>query len=131
MPLDTDLIRKWAKLDSVKKALEFKLAQINNQMTDIEGPILENMASTEISSIKMDGKTVYVHTSYFAEVSSRAEAKDAIKAAGFDNLVSENYNANSLSALVREFRNEGKELPKAFAGVIKIGERNGLRSRKA
>ena len=131
MPLDTEAIKKWTKLANVKEALEFKLAQINKQMGDIEGPILENMATAETDSVKINGRTVFVHTSYYAEVSSRAAAKDALKKAGYDHLVAENYNANSLSALVREFRNEGKDLPEAFTGVIKIGERNNLRSRKA
>ena len=129
--LNTSLLQKWIRLTNIKDALTAKLKQIGEEMADIENPILENLATEGIDSVKLNGRTVFAHTTPYASFEDRELATAAIKMAGYDSVVKENFNANTLSALVRELIKEGKGLPKEFEGVIKINSRIQLRSNRS
>ena len=108
-----DLAQEFATLNELKKDLTSSLDEVKTKMSDIEAQIAEQMLYEnprirvkigEKSGGQPIFRTVHVSTTVRATHNGDKEALvEGMKAAGLDDMISETYNANTLSAFVRGF----------------------------
>ena len=128
------------ELDEEKKALKARMDALNDNMDTIKGKLLSVFESYGVNSIHVNGATVYLSQQISAKVrGDRAAAVVAIKAWAPD-CVTENFNLNTVSALLREAMKEGgftdpknmaAELPSAVAECIAVDAWYDIRIRKS
>lgn len=121
--MNVDLMKRWMALKDWRDELNQKMREVEADMTSLEAQILDGMAEEGIDSIKINGKNLHIRRRIFASVHDKELAVEALKEAGYGDLVKEGFNTNQLSALLNEFENEGKPLPECFNGVIEPFEK--------
>lgn len=108
-------VKKYAELYARKKELESELENVNKEMSEMEPGIIEyfNDMGQDKVSFKDLGLTVYIRQSIRASIDPerREELAAILKDSDYTYLVKEDFNLNSLYALVREFENNGEEMP--------------------
>ncbi len=127
-------VREFAELEKEKKKLEYELEKVKKRISAISPNIMDQFADNGIKNLNVDGRTIFIERKIWAKISdekTKEEAIEAIKDAGYKILVSEGYNSQQLSSLLREFDKNGKDLPEQFKGVIEASEVFKLKSRKA
>ena len=130
--LDLKEVRAYALVVAEIKATKEALKKLEDKRRELEAPLMDQLLLSGIQSIPVihKGKRHNVHLK--TRIDAKAKDGDrpavtaAMKRAGLGDLVSEGYNANSLSAWVRERLASGKALPPTLAGVIDINERTEL-----
>lgn len=120
----TDDLKKLLGLNAQKEALEQQLKEINQERDRITGHVLERWSTDGVSSMKVDGKTVYLRRSVYARVLDREHVADALRAAGLDSMLTPN--TNTLSAWLREKEEQGEPLPPSLDGIVGMYERFAL-----
>jgi len=128
--LNTEYLKKFVELEKRKIELETEINKVKGEILLLEPHIIDNLATEGIKNITVDGRTIFTKENFFAVVSSKEEAIEALRKAGYGDMINEGYNTNKLSALIREMKNENQELPEAFENRIKIGSKFVLRSNK-
>lgn len=97
-------MKKFTALENLSSILADLKKSIDGQAKDIEDSLIQEMADNGISSMKIDGKTVYMSATMWA--SSRAGMSDqlieALKECGLGHVVKESVNTQTLSAICRE-----------------------------
>jgi hypothetical protein len=130
--MNTAALRKFAKLQFVKKKLKNKLKEIQNQIDKMEPAMLDHLADNEVDKVSLKGGTMLeVKTLIWAKcLSDKKSVIKAIRDAGEGWMIDEGYSAMTLSKYLRELNEQGKPLPKEFKGVIKANPVNNLIARK-
>ena len=99
------MAHRYVQLHGLKKQLEGMAKAIGQSLDELEQPLIEAMVADELPSMRIDERTLFLHSILRSSVvGGSEEAVSMIK--GFDEtnyLVKETVNANSLSAWVREF----------------------------
>ena len=102
-------------LEQEKKALEEELM-----------PFFEKGLQTVRVRIEMNGKkttkTIYLHQQLWATLKERVPMQERIRAlreAGLEEFVNEQYHSSSLSAYFRELDAEGEDLPEPLKDIFK------------
>lgn len=144
----TEMAKYFAELDAEERDLKSRLKEVKDKKEALEENLLEKMAEDGVPrmaiNINYDGKeqtrTLYTHKQLWAGYNDDKQALiDALKQASLDDMVSEGYNTQTLSAYVRQFDPDGtmdteelrKQLPTQLQSVIKLSEKFSLRTRKA
>lgn len=140
---DFEKAQRVAEIDSEIQRLENQIDNLKDERKEIEQELLESFQEKGISNISVNGRTIYIHSQYWAGYkNSREEAVKALKRAGLEEYVRENYNTHSLSAYIREliadYEDEKDEpvsepeavLPPDLKDEIKVTEKIQLRSRR-
>jgi len=128
--LDTERMQKFVELEQKKKQLEWDLQRIKDEMTAVETDIIDDLIDNDVDKVSVRGRLLYPKRQVVANVHNKQAAIEAIKKAGLTEYVGESYNANQISAYLRECDAEGRELPEEFRGIIepyekvKLGIRN-------
>lgn len=130
--VDTNLVRRYKELRLAEKAADAEKAAIKDEADKLEGQLIEMFTDAGVPSISLDGKTIFLHRSTFAQRLPGIDADDvkaALRAAGAGDLIGETVNANTLSAYVRELCDEdgGPGLPEPLREVLELGERFAVR----
>ncbi|HKL42083.1 MAG TPA: hypothetical protein VJ962_05860 [Clostridia bacterium] len=138
-----NLAEKYAILDKEKRELKDQLDEIKEEMNKVEEKLLKFFEKKGISNINIAGRTVYIHRQLWAGYKNNMEqAVVALKKAGLNDYVRENFNTHSLSAYFREVYRDREEesegvidpeeiLDPDLKEEIKLSERVQLRSRKS
>ena len=130
---------RFAELYNRKRDLDAEVKRVEEEMKVLEGPLMEQFASDGISSVKIGGQTVYLHSQLWAKLivrdgedrdAAKERALNALKAAQLEDFVEESYNSNRLSAYLRELKQQGKPMPEEFEGAIEGITQFSLRARK-
>lgn len=109
--ISVTLLRGYVSLSKEAETLTAQLDEITRQMSEKEPVLREQFAMAGVQRTTLDGRTVYMHRSTYAGLApdiDKAQAIEALKKAGYTQYVSEGYNSNSLSALLREFDKAGE-----------------------
>jgi predicted nuclease with TOPRIM domain len=121
-------------LKDLKHELEAELKELNGQIEDRDFKLSELMAETETQNFTRSGVmfSLVTKTRASAVAGVKEELYAALKKEGFGSLVYETVNANSLSAFVKERREEnGDKLPAWLDGLVKVFEQTTVGVRKA
>ena len=133
IPLDK--LRRYRELRDAAAASESEAKAIKEAAALLEIELVEAFTEAGTQSVNLDGKTIYLHRSTFAQRKAGFDSEDikvALRACGAAELVTETVNANTLSAWVRELveaaeDGRGPGLPEAAAEVLELGERYAVR----
>lgn len=148
--MDMDAYIGYAVLEDEERALKARLKEIGEQRRQLEEHLLDDMADNGLAKLTVrvgfdDGgqpvmKTLYMRRQLWAGHQGDKQAlMEALKHAGYQDLVGETVNTNTLSALIRELDPDNnrspediiKALPPELHTTIKVTEKVELRSRKA
>lgn len=112
-----ELAEQYAMLDERKRELDNQLNDVKEKMKEVEDELLTFFEKKGISNISIAGKTLYLHRQLWAGYKNDMDnAVEALKKAGLNDYVRENFNTHSLSAYFRELYREREEEAK---GIIK------------
>lgn len=118
--MNTAELKEFVALEKEKATLKARLKVIESRLTELDESIAAQFVSDGVQSMRIDGRTVYLHRDIYA--SAKDGARDAVVAALRDcdlgQYVKEDYNANSLTAYVREMVREAEEQARTENRVI-------------
>jgi hypothetical protein len=130
--VDTALVRRYKELREAEKAADAEKSAIKEEADALEGRLIEMFSDAGVPSISLDGKTIYLHRSTYAQRLPGVDTDDvkaALREAGAGDLIKESINANTLSAYVRELLDvdDAPGLPEPLQGILELGERFAVR----
>ena len=122
------------ELRETKKRLEDEIKAVGLEIDRVDADLAQHMADAETQNFTRNG-TMFCLTST-TRASATAGRKDelfeALREAGYGDLVYETVNANSLSAFVKEQTTEnGDNLPQWLDGLVTVFEKTTVGVRKA
>ena len=122
------------ELKEAKKRLEDELKAVGFEIDHVDADLAQRMVDTETQNFTRNG-TMFCLTNT-TRASATAGRKDelfeALREAGYGDLVYETVNANSLSAFVKEQTTEnGDTLPQWLDGLVTVFEKTTVGVRKA
>ena len=122
------------ELKETKKRMEDELKVVGLEIDRVDGVLAQRMADTETQNFTRNG-TMFCLTSTTrasATAGRKEELFEALREAGYGDLVYETVNANSLSAFVKEQTSEnGDALPQWLNGLVTVFEKTTVGVRKA
>ena len=122
------------ELRETKKCLEDELKAVGLEIDRVDTSLAQRMSDTETQNFTRNG-TMFCLTSTTrasAAAGHKDELFEALREAGFGDLVYETVNANSLSAFVKEQTTEnGDALPQWLDGLVTVFEKTTVGVRKA
>lgn len=138
-------LAEYARLDARKQELKSELEHVQRELTELEASLLPEMAESGIQNMKVsDGngghRTVYMNRQIWAGHNGDKQALcQALKEAGLEEYVQPTFNAQQLSAWVREFDPDKnltedeilKQVPSNVAQYLKVSERFALKTKKS
>ena len=104
--------------------LEVQLREAKHERDLIEERLLEEFGEKGIQSVKVkDVGTIYVFSKVSASLpENKEDAYAALRAEGLSDLIKEVVNPSTLSAYVKECREDGGDLPLGLQPHIKVTE---------
>ena len=122
------------ELKKTKKCLEEELKAVGVEIDRVDADLARRMVDTETQNFTRNGTMFFLTNT--TRASAVAERKDelfeALREAGYDALIYETVNANSLSAFVKEQTAEnGDALPQWLDGLVTVFEKTTVGVRKA
>lgn len=104
---EATLLEQYVAAVKHKNALQAQAKQASEDARELEAALLEEFARENVrAKVTPDGSNVHIIRKVYARpaggVANRPVAAAALKAAGLDDFVHEDFNVNSLSALFRE-----------------------------
>jgi len=137
--LNTKLIAKFARLYLARKKLKEKATQINKELENMQGPLLDHIIDEGLNKVSFPGGITvsidkkiwpkYLAKDEFGQTDKHAIAT-ALKEAGLNEYVEEGYNTNSIAAYLRELDRDKTNLPEALKGIIEPNSVNKLVAKK-
>lgn len=129
-----DLADQLKTLREDKRNLEERLKKVNAAIDEVDYQLSEAMAASETQNFTRAGTMFYLtSTTRASAIAGQKEALfDALRGAGYENLIQETVNANSLSAFVREQIAENSDaLPGWLDGLVNVFEKTTVGVRNA
>lgn len=125
-------LRRYLELRGEQAIAEAEGKAIKDEANLLEGELVEAFSEAQMQNVNLDGKTVYLHRSTFAQRKAGVETEDlkaGLRAAGADDLITETVNAQTLSAYVRELTedDDAPGLPEPLVDLLELGERYAIR----
>jgi len=122
------------ELKDTKKRLEDDLKAVGFDIDRVDADLAKRMIDAETQNFTRNG-TMFCLTNT-TRASATAGRKDelfeALRAAGYGDLIYETVNANSLSAFVKEQTTENRDaLPEWLTGLVTVFEKTTVGVRKA
>ncbi|HML68264.1 MAG TPA: hypothetical protein PKA81_07680 [Clostridia bacterium] len=122
------------ELKDTKKRLEDELKAVGLEIDRVDAALAEQMIATETQNFTRNGTMFCLTSTTRASMTAgrKEELFDALRTAGYGDLVYETVNANSLSAFVKEQTTEnGDTLPEWLNGLVTVFEKTTVGVRKA
>ena len=122
------------ELKETKKYAEQELKEITEEIDRVDAALAERMISMETQNFTRNGTMFCLTNTTRASASAgrKEELFEALRAAGYGDLVHETVNANSLSAFVKEQTTENSDnLPEWLDGLVTVFEKTTVGVRKA
>jgi hypothetical protein len=125
----SELAAQFAELVKRKERVETEDKDIKVQISRIEEQLIEAMADEGVQNFKlMDGPTLYRRVDRFygpAEGVSKEELISVLAAYPQTmDLVSPNYNTNSLRARMKEIEANGEQIPEELVSKLNVFEKH-------
>jgi len=126
-------VARFVALEKRKRDLDRELREVKGELATLEVDLLDWFERNGVKNMGVQGMLVYVHQQLWAAPADGdyERACLALRAAGLDDFVREQFNIHQVSAWVRERAKAGEELPPSFTGNIDVREQFTLRARRA
>jgi hypothetical protein len=122
------------ELKETKNRLEDELKAVGLEIDRVDAALAQRMADTETQNFTRNGTMFCLTNTTRASATAgrKDDLFDALRAAGYGDLVYETVNANSLSAFVKEQTTEnGDTLPQWLDGLVTVFEKTTVGVRKS
>ena len=122
------------ELKETKKRLEDDLKAVGFDIDRVDADLAKRMIDAETQNFTRNGTMFCLTNSVRASATAgrKEELFEALRAAGYGDLVYETVNANSLSAFVKEQTTENRDaLPEWLTGLVTVFEKTTVGVRKA
>ena len=136
--MNMDVVRRFAELTAEKKKTEDRLRAIKDEMGALEPAVLSELVENQVDRMPMttddgDRITIFIHKQAWARPidGDKGAVVRTLKRCGLSDLVSESYNANSLSAYVRERLADGQSLQPTLKKVLRVDEVTSIRGKRS
>lgn len=119
--MDTDLLRKYVADKAELDQLEAQAKRLKAALRLAEQDVLQELSHAGAQRISLDGKTLYVRQELYASVKKGVDPDEAMKVlddldlSGFHK---ERITLQSVSAWIREQRQNDEEIPEAIKAVF-------------
>ena len=128
-------LKRFVALQAELRELEAKVKAVKEELANLEPAVLTYFENMGIQRLTVDGYTVYVRRQLWAskrpEVSWE-EACDAMLVYGLDEYVGPRFNAQQVSAWVREREQDGlPPVPPELEHVLTVTEKYTVQCQKA
>lgn len=124
MPLNMEKLRKFARLHRKLEKVKRVEAKLKRQIKELEEPLIQHMADEQTDKVNVGPEmNVKITSLLFAKYPNPQAAMDALKDAGHEDMISENFDRGRLNALIREYAEMGEPLPDCFEGRIVANEK--------
>ena len=122
--MKVELIKTYLNFDRQRKKLELQVKDLKEKLAKLMPKVEEELLQAGVDSLKLDGASVGTRSQLWAKPKNGdyEKACEALRKAGLDDFVRERFNTNTLSAYVRELRDNDQPLPESFVGVIEVSE---------
>lgn len=127
-------LKEFVDLEKRRRVLEAELAVVKKQAGDLEPVLREQFAVSGVQNMKLDGLTVSLRRSVYPKYRDgfgRSDVIEALKLDGLSDLLKEDYNTSSFTALVRDIESSGGPWPQNLVRVVEVSEQYELRTLKA
>lgn len=127
---EKDLLYKLKELIDLYDDIKIQsdnLDETKSKFYSLEQECFSLMQQTGISNITIDGRNMFMRIDRFAQVMDKPRLHKWLRENGYADLLVENVNSQTLSAVMRELEDEGGDLPE----YIKLIRKNKIGVRKA
>ena len=121
------LAAEMVALDAKIKEAARVVDELKDVRAALEEQLLEQFAESGTQSVKVNGRTVGMRRDVYAKILDPERLHDALRAAGFGDLIQPKVDSTKLSALVREFDRGEVECPAELAEVVTASEKFSIR----
>jgi hypothetical protein len=128
-----ELQKRYVALMDRRKELERELENVKEDMTRIEGPIIDQMLENGMQRVTLDGRTLSIRTERwpkFRPGMGQEQLQVALRECGLSYLIKETVNSNSLRSAMIEAQDNGG-IPEALSAVSELTEQRKLSATKA
>lgn len=130
--LDIAKVRRYRELRAAQSASEAEGKAMKEEADKLEAELVEMFAEAGLQNLNVDGKTIYLHRSTYAQWQAGLEQDDKLellRRAGAGDLIKDTVNAQTLNAYVRELVDvdDAPGLPEPLRDVLELGERFAVR----
>ena len=121
-------------LQEEKKSLEANAKALGAEIADLDNQLSDAMAEAELDRFSRGGCTFYLKSRLFASPAAGRKEKmmQALKDHGFDTLVVETVNVNTLASFLKEQREAtGEDIPAWLEGIVNTYDKVSVGIRKS
>lgn len=128
--IDHEMLEEFASLKLRVRELDAEKRDLNQRISRLEPRLLEQFEETGTRNIGVAGVgTVFLNRTGWARVKKAGEktteaekrrAIEALKAAGLEQYIGEDFSISKISALFREMDKAGESLPPELDGAIEF-----------
>lgn len=125
-------LKQYLDLSEQRRELKATLDKVEHAMSELEQPIIDHMAEEGMSKITIDDRTVSIRVERWPKYlpgMGPQERIDALRACGWDYMVQEAVNTQSLRSRMIEAA-DADGIPKELAAVVELSEIPKLSVRK-
>ena len=117
-------LKRYLKLRDKEVELKAKLSEVQDEKGEVQKNILSYYERQGITSLTVDGKTMYVNRQLWARTAgAMPDVVAALEAVGMGTLVKQTVSTQSLSSYCRELDDENKPIPDPLAEFVKVYEK--------
>lgn len=122
---DLEDLKKFVSLTKQKKSMEEELKDIQSELDRLESLLISFFEEQGIQKISVDGRTVYIRRQLWMkqnEGTDKQAACNALKQAGLEDFVKENFNVQTISSYARELDQQGEKIPTSLKKYFNVDE---------
>ncbi len=129
-------MRWFAQLSLAKRDADDRLDAIKAKIAELEPHLLEEMAMNGIDRQTVLGLTIFPRTDLVVNKKSDKDGVttedvcQAMREAGLGYMISEGYSSASLKSKIKEYREQGVEIPEGLLSKLVVFEKLTLTTRK-
>jgi hypothetical protein len=134
--MDMDLARDFVACDADIKEYERKAKTLKAERAMLAEQLMDQMVQEGVSTFKIDGKTVYLHSQSWANAKLNEEgtrdfpsACEALITCGYSDFVETKFSTQRVSALIRELEKDPAGIPPELTSTLDITEKVDVRVR--
>lgn len=127
-------LRRFVYLKARLRALEAETAAVKAESRELDHVLQDAWGDDGVSRVTLDGVTAYLYpVSHVEKVNDAtpADIRDALTRSGYGYMLEPNYSGSALKALLKEWDNNGQEMPAPLAEVVKLVTNHEIRLRAA
>lgn len=128
------LLSEFVDLEGERREHEERLKVIAEKAGKLSEELLNQFADLGLQNAKVKGLTVYVRMDRYVSKAQGVATEtvcETLREIGCGYMVGDSYNAMSLKSKVREWIDQGIEVPPVLSKLLNIGEIPRLATRKA